>query len=66
MRITETILEDGEDILVGMLFPCVLSDVLKGFPQIGRDRNPRPQIAAVARHIIIRRIKEGREEREKT
>lgn len=48
MRIVEAILEDGEDILVGMLFPCVVSDALKGLTQIGRNRNPRARrIAAV-------------------
>lgn len=64
MRIIETVLKDREYILVGMLFSGNLSDVLNGFKQIGRNRNPRAAIAAAAAHVGIEREEEGRRERE--
>lgn len=59
MWIIETLLKDREDILVGMLFTGNFSDVLNGFKQIGRNRNPRAAIAADAAHVDIEREREA-------
>lgn len=65
MWIIETLLKDREDILVGMLFTGNFSDVLNGFKQIGRNRNPRAVIAADAAHVDIERGRSGGRRREK-
>lgn len=41
MRIIEGFLIDGENIFVGVLLAGNLSDTLKGFTEIVRNRNPR-------------------------
>jgi hypothetical protein len=62
MWITETLLKDREDILVGMLFTGNLSDVLNGLKQISRNRNPRAAIAADPAHVGYREKEKRREE----
>jgi|APAra0007618257_1042622.scaffolds.fasta_scaffold01143_12 hypothetical protein len=41
MRIIEGILIDGKDILIRVLLSGILSDFLKGFAEMVRNRNPR-------------------------